>query len=126
MIKRHWPILVALLLIIISIILGILASNATDSGDVIFLAAIIFMFLLPLAGAVNGGWYGWKLRSPLKWLLAPAVYLCICLFFIASDLISGASGDMGAFWSIGLFTGIACLAAEAIASLIAWLVRRNK
>lgn len=127
MIKQHWPILFAILMVIISIILGAVALHSTDTGEVILVGVIIYMFLLPLAGAVIGGWYGWKLRSPLKWLIAPAAYLGVVLYLIVEDLISGAdSMDIGASLSVGLFTGIACIAVEAISSAVALLVRKNK
>lgn len=127
MIKKHWPILFAILVVMISIILGIVASQSTDTGVAIAAGVISWMFLFPLAGALLGGWYGWKLRSPLKWLLAPAVYLGVVLYLIAESLIVGADlTDVGDFLFIALFTGIACLAVEAVSSAIAWLARRNK
>ena len=127
MVKKHWPILFAMLIVIICIIFMVIASKSTDTGVGIVVAVAIFMYLLPLAGAVNGGWYGWRLRSPLKWLLAPAVYLCVCLYLIIEDLaLSGGSIDLGTDMSIGLITGIACLVVEVITSIIAWAVRKNK
>jgi len=75
MIKKHWPVLFAILVVIISIILGIVASHSTDAGVAIAAGVIAWMFLFPLAGALMGGWYGWRVKTPLKWLLAPAVYL---------------------------------------------------
>ena len=124
--KNHWPLLFAALALIVSIILGIAASNSTDTGVAIAVGVIIFMFLLPLAGAVIGGWYGWRISSPLKWMLAPAVYVATVLYLIIGDLISDAgSVDIGSDCSVGLFTGIACLCVEIIASIIAWLVRRK-
>lgn len=127
MIKKHWPVLFAILVVIISIILGIVASHSTDAGVAIAVGVISWMFLFPLAGALIGGWYGWRLRSPLKWLLAPAVYLGVVLYLIAESLVVGADAmDLGAFLSIALFTGIACLAVEAVSSAIAWMARRKK
>ena len=127
MIRKHWPVLFTALAVIISVIIGIAASNSSDTGYAILAGVVIFMFLFPLAGAVIGGWYGWRIRSPLKWLLAPAVYLGTVFYLAAEDLLSGA-GFMGmdTYWSVCSFTGIACLAAEIIAGFIAWLVRRNK
>ena len=85
------------------------------------------MFLFPLAGAVLGGWYGWTLKSPWKWLLAPAAYLGVVLYLVAVDLIVDTGYiDIGSYLSIGLFTGIACLAVEAITSVIAWLANKRK
>ena len=127
MIKKHWPVLFAILVVIISIILGIVASNSTDAGVAIAAGVISWMFLFPLAGTLMGGWYGWRVKTPLKWLLAPAVYLGVVLYLIAESLIFGAdSMDLGAFLGIASFTGIACLAVEAVSCAIAWLVRRNK
>ena len=127
MIKKHWPVVFAILTVIISIILGIVASHSTDAGVAIAAGVISWMFLFPLAGALIGGWYGWKMRTPLKWLLAPAVYLGVVLYLIIESLIVGAdSMDLGAFLSIALFTGIACLAVEAVSSAIAWLSRRKQ
>ena len=127
MIKKHWPILFAILTIIVSIILGIVASHSTDAGVAIAAGVMIFMFLFPLAGAVIGGWYGWRLRTPLKWLLAPAVYVGVVLYLVVEDLIySSGAIDLGAYWTVGSLTGIACLAVEVATSAIAWLVRRNK
>jgi len=54
MIRKHWPILFAIAAVIISIILGIVASNSTDTGVAILIGFIIFMFLFPLAGALIG------------------------------------------------------------------------
>jgi hypothetical protein len=34
--------------------------------------------------------------------------------------------DLGTYWSVGSFTGIAALVVEAVTSAIAWLVRRNR
>ena len=91
MIKRHWPVLFAILAVIISIILGIVASQSIDAGVAIAAGVISWMFLFPLAGALIGGWYGWKMRTPLKWLLAPAVYLSVIMYLIVESLIVGAS-----------------------------------
>lgn len=127
MIKKHWPVVFAILVLIISIILGIVASHSTDAGVAIAAGVISWMFLFPLAGALMGGWYGWKLRSPLKWLLAPAAYLGVVLYLIVESLIVSAdSMDLGAFLGIASFTGIACLAVEAVSSAIAWMARKNK
>ncbi len=126
MIRKHWPILFAIAAVIISIILGIVASNATDTGVAIFAGLVIFMFLFPLAGALIGGWYGWTIQSPLKWIAAPAVYLAVVLFLAAADLVTGGAMNLGTYWSVGSFTGIAALVVEAAASAIAWLVRRNR
>ena len=127
MIKKHWPILFAIAAVIAGIILGIVASNSTDTGVAILVGVIIFMFLFPLAGAVIGGWYGWRVCSPIKWIAAPAVYLGVVVYLAAADLLSGAGAmDMGTYWSIGSFTGIAALAVEAVSSAIAWLARRNR
>ena len=117
----------AIAAVIISIILGIVASNSTDTGVAILIGVVIFMFLFPLAGALIGGWYGWRVRSPLKWIAAPAVYLGVVLCLAAADLLAGiGSMDLGAYWSVGSFTGIAALVVEAVTSAIAWLARRNK
>ena len=126
MIRKHWPILFAIAAVIISIILGIVASNSTDTGVAILIGVIIFMFLFPLAGALIGGWYGWIIQSPVKWVAAPAVYLAVVLFLAAADLLTGGSMDLGTYWSVGSFTGIAALVVEAVTSAIAWLVRRNR
>ena len=114
-------------MIIVSIILGIVASHSTDTGVAIAAGVMIYMFLFPLAGAVIGGWYGWRLRTPLKWLLAPAVYVGVVLYLVVEDLIySSGAIDLGAYWTVGSLTGIACLAVEVASSIIAWLARRNK
>ena len=127
MIRKHWPVLVTALAVIISVIIGIAASNSSDTGYAILAGVVIFMFLFPLAGAVIGGWYGWRVRSPIKWIAAPAVYLGVVVYLAASDLLSGAGAmDMGTYWSIGSFAGIAALAVEAVSSAIAWLARRNR
>ena len=127
MIKKHWPVLLAILVVIISIILGIVASNSTDTGVAILVGVICWMYLFPIASAVIGGWYGWRIRSPLKWLLAPAAYLGFILYMVLEQLISGAGPiDLGAYLIVGSFTGIACLAVELVTSVIAWLARRNK
>lgn len=126
MIKRHWPVLFAILVVIISIILGIVASHSTDAGVAIAAGVISWMFLFPLAGALIGGWYGWRMGTPLKWLLAPAVYLGTFLYLVLESLAYGAGVDAGAYLGIASFTGIACLFVEAATSVIAWLARRNK
>ena len=126
MMKNHWPVVFAILVVIISIILGIAASNSTDAGVAILVGVICWMFLFPLAGAAIGGWYGWRIRSPLKWLLAPAAYLGFLLYMIAWQLISGVGSiDMKSYLIVGSLTGIACLAVEVATSVIAWLKRRN-
>ena len=127
MMKKHWPILFAIAAVIFSVILAVAATNSTDTGVAIFFGVAIFMFLFPLTGAVMGGWYGWTIRSPLKWLLAPAAYLAIILYLVVEDLIlSSGSVDITSYLSVGLFTGVACLAVEAVTSVIAWLARKNK
>lgn len=127
MIKKHWPVLFAILMVIISIILGIGASQSADAGAAIAVGVIIFMFLFPLAGAVIGGWYGWRLQTPLKWLLAPVAYLGVILYLVIEGLIySAESADVGAYATIGILTGIACLAVEIASSAIAWMAKRNK
>ena len=127
MMKKHWPVLFAIAAVIISIILGIVASNSTDTGVAILIGVVIFMFLFPLAGALIGGWYGWRVQSPVKWIAAPAVYLGVVLCLAAADLAAGIeSMDLGAYWSVGSFTGIATLVVEAVTSAIAWLARRNR
>ena len=113
-------------MVIISIILGIVASRSTDAGVAIAAGVISWMFLFPLAGALIGGWYGWRMRRPLKWLLAPAVYLGVFLYLVFESLAFGAGVDASAYLGIASFTGIACLAVEAVTSVIAWLARRNK
>jgi hypothetical protein len=62
----------------------------------------------------------------VKWVAAPAVYLAVVLFLAAADLLTGGSMDLGTYWSVGSFTGIAALVVEAVTSAIAWLVRRNR
>ena len=127
MMKKHWPLLFTILVVIISIILGVTASNSTDTGVAIVFGVITFMFLFPLAGAVLGGWYGWKMKSPWKWLLAPAVYLGVILYLIIMDLVNGAGmTTIGSNFTISAFAGITCLVVEAIVSFVAWLVRRNR
>ena len=127
MIKKHWPVFFAALMVIFSIIAAVAASHSTDTGVAIAAGFIIFMFLMPLAGAVIGGWYGWRLRSPLKWLLIPAAFLGIFVYLLVWDLTSGSGlSGMDAYLSIGAFTGVACLVAMVIASAVAWLVRRKK
>ncbi len=126
MIRKYWPLFIAIAVVITSIILGVIASKSTDTGEVIFAGVIIFMFLLPLAGVLFGAWCGWEIRSPLKWAAAPAAYLAVAVCLVASDLVTGAQEmDLSGSCSVASFTGIAALAAEAVASLIAWLVRRK-
>lgn len=126
MIKKHWPILFTILMVVISIALGIAASHSTDTGYAIAVGVVIFMVLFPLAGAVLGGWYGWRIRSPLKWLLAPAAFLGVCLFLLATDLITGSgSMEIDTYGGVSSPTGAACLAAEAVAAVISWAVRRR-
>ena len=127
MIKKHWPILFTILMVIICIVFAIAASNSTDTGYAILAGVVIYMVLLPLSGAVIGGWYGWRIRSPLKWLLAPAAFLGACMFLLATDLISGSGAiETDTYASVSSFTGIACLATEVIAGVISRLVRRTK
>ncbi len=127
MIKKHWPVFTAILVLIISMILEFAASKSTDTGVVIFVGLVIYMLLLPVAGALIGGWYGWMIRSPLKWLLAPAVYLGTVLYLLAEGLLLGAgSMDAASLLSVGSFTGLACLIVEIVSSAVSWLVRRKK
>lgn len=127
MIKKHWPVLFAILVLVISIILGIVAVHSTDAGVAILVGVISWMFLFPLAGAALGGWYGWRISSPLKWLLAPVTYAGVVLYMVVEDLIAGAgSMDIGSSLTVGSLTGITCLAVELVTSVIAWLARRNK
>ena len=127
MLKTHWPLLFAIAAVIISIILGIVAYNSADTGVGIFVGVIIFMFLFPLAGALIGGWYGWRVHSPLKWIAAPAVYLGAGLLLVALDLVNGNGlTGLSSNLSVSSFTGIAALVVEAATSAIAWLARRNK
>ena len=126
MIKNHWPILFAILVVIISIIIGISASNSTDTGYAIAGGLVIFMFLFPLAGAVLGGWYGWRSRTPLKWILAPVAFVGVFLFLLAADLISGSGSiELDTNGTISSITGIVCLIVEAIASVIRRLVKKS-
>ena len=127
MLKTHWPLLFAIAAVIISIILGIVAYNSADTGVGIFVGVIIFMFLFPLAGALIGGWYGWRVHSPLKWIAAPAVYLGAGLLLVALDLVNGNGlTGLSSNLSVSSFTGIAALVVAAATSAIAWLARRNK
>ena len=126
MVRKHWPVLFTIMVLVISIILGIVASHSADAGVAILIGVISWMFLFPLAGALLGGWYGWRVRSPFKWLLAPATYAGVILYLIAEDLIAGSgSMDIGSSLSIGSLTGIACLAVELVSSVIAWLAGRK-
>lgn len=127
MIKTHWPILFAIAAVIISIILGIVAYNSADTGVGIFVGVIVFMFLFPLAGALIGGWYGWRVHSPLKWIAAPAVYLGAVLFLFAVDLVNGNGlTGLSSNLSVSSFTGIAALVVEAATSAIAWMAKRKR
>ncbi len=127
MIKKHWPVVFAVLVVIVSAILGIYASNSTDAGVAIVVGVIIFLLLLPLAGAVIGAWYGWRIRSPRKWLLAPAVFLGVILLLAAGDLLSGSEPmEADTYLYTGSITGIVCLAAEAVLSAIARLAGRSR
>ena len=127
MMKRHWPILFAILVVIISTSLAIAASNSTDTGVVILVGVITYMFLFPAAGAVIGGWYGWRIRSPLKWLLAPGVCLAFFLYLAAEDLIYGTgSVEPGTYLSLASLTGMACLVVEVIASAVSRLAGKKK
>ncbi len=127
MIKTHWPILFAIAAVIISIILGIVAYNSADTGVGIFVGVIVFMFLFPLAGALIGGWYGWRVHSPLKWTAAPAVYLGAVLFLFSVDLVNGNGlTGLSSNLSVSSFTGIAALVVEAATSAIAWMAKRKR
>lgn len=124
---NHWPVLLTIIVLLVSILLWITAATATDTGVAIAMGLLLYMFLFPACGIALGFWYGARLRSPAKWLLAPAAYLGSCLYTIIVDLIANPGNvDLVTCWSAGIFTGIACLASLAVASCVAWIVRKNR
>ena len=106
--RKHWPVVFALLAVVVSIILAVFAYRSTDAGYAIFTSVITFMFLFPLAGALIGAWYGWRLRSWKKWLIPPAVYGCVVLYMVLAGLILRKYGRIvvGAIELLSLFGGL--------------------
>ena len=125
MIRKHWPVVFAVLAILISVVLVVFAYHSTDSGYAIFASVITFIFLLPLAGAVIGGWYGWRIHSLKKWLLPFAVYAGVILYMMIAGLILRADMfDADSYLTLGALPGLTGLVAEIVASVIAWVVKR--
>ena len=127
MLKKHWPVVFAFFAVIVSIILAVFAYRSTDAGYAILTSVITFMFLFPLAGVLSGAWYGWRLRSWMKWLIPPAVYGCVVLYMVLAGLILGADlFDAESYLTLGALPALSCLAAELAASVIAWAVNRAR
>lgn len=127
MLKKHWPVLFAVLAIIVSIVLAVFAYNSTDAGNAIFAGVITFMFLFPLAGALIGAWYGWRLPRLTKWLIPFAVYGCVILYMVILGLIFRADMfDVESCLTLGVLPALVCLAAEIVAGMIAWAVKRTR
>lgn len=125
--KKHWPLCFAILMILISCGLALFAYNSTDTGYAILASAVTFMFLFPLAGALIGGWYGWKMQSPLKWLLPFAVLAGVILYMLIGDLVFQADTlDISSYFTLGALPCLACLLTEGIAGIIARLIRNRK
>ncbi len=125
MIRKHWPVVFAVLAILISVVLVVFAYHSTDAGYAIFASVITFIFLFPLAGAVIGSWYGWRILSPKKWFLPFAVCAGIILYMITVGLILRADMfDADSYLTLGALPGLTCLVAEIVASVIAWVVKR--
>ena len=127
MLKKHWPVLFAVFAIIVSIVLDVLAYHSTDTGNAIFAGVITFLFLFPLAGALIGAWYGWRLPQPKKWLIPFAVYVCVILYMVMIGLIFRADMfDVESSLTLGVLPALVCLASEIAASMIAWAVKRMR
>ncbi len=127
MLKKHWPVLFAVLAIIVSVVLDVIAYHSTDAGNAIFAGVITFMFLFPLAGALIGAWYGWRLPQLTKWLIPFAVYGCVILYMVMIGLIFRADMfDVESCLTLGVLPALVCLAAEIVAGMIAWAVRRTR
>ena len=127
MLKKHWPVLFAVFAVIVSIVLDVLAYHSTDTGNAIFAGVITFMFLFPLAGALIGAWYGWRLPQPKKWLIPFAVYVCVILYMVMIGLIFRADMfDVESSLTLGVLPALVCLASEIAASMIAWAVKRMR
>ena len=127
MLKKHWPVLFAVFAVIVSIVLDVLAYHSTDTGNAIFAGVITFLFLFPLAGALIGAWYGWRLPQPKKWLIPFAVYVCVILYMVMIGLIFRADMfDVESCLTLGVFPALVCLGAEIVAGMIAWAVKRMR
>lgn len=125
MIKKHWPVLFSLLAVLISVILMLIAINSTDTGYAILAMVTTFMFLFPLSSALVGGWYGWKMSSPRKWILPSIVYAgTIVYLFMWNVLTQSDLLEIDSYMLIGIPSCLACLIAEIILSIIVKI--RNK
>ena len=127
MLKKHWPVLFSFIAILVSIILADIAYHSTDTGYAILTSVVTFMFLFPLAGALIGAWYGWRMRSWKRWLIPPVMFGCVVLYMVLAGLILGADlFDAESYLTLGALPTLSCLTIEIAVSVIAWAVNRAR
>ena len=83
--------------------------------------------LIPSCWCTDGRLVRLESQNTAEMAVGSGSILGVVLYLIAESLVFGAdSMNLGAFLGVASFTGIACLAVEAVSCVIAWLARRNK
>ncbi|MCR5395848.1 MAG: hypothetical protein K6E64_00115 [Lachnospiraceae bacterium] len=83
--KSHWPIILMLAAFVYCIYEWLVGASE-DTGGVIAFYIVGFGIILPLCSLILSAWYGYRLRSGKKWLIAIAcVTPCIIMTIICGD-----------------------------------------
>ena len=111
--KAHWPLLLFLAAMVYCVYEWVVNASS-DTGGVIAFYIIGFGLVLPLCSLILSAWYGYRLRSRSKWLIAVGCAIpCIIMTVICGDfkfwenwqmeLLSVVAGLIGMLIGSGLW-----------------------
>ena len=85
-IKDNWPVLLMLAASVYCIYEWV-TNASSDAGGVIVFFIVCFGIIMPICSLVVALWYGYRLRSRFKWLIAFACCIpCIVIRMISSGI----------------------------------------
>lgn len=117
---RHWPIILMALATIVCAVEWF-GPGQDDTGAAIVVYFVGFILLLPLCSFILSIWYGYRLRSLLKWIITlacglPSIFL---VGIVTKDY------KFWTYWQIGLYSLAAALLGMLIGNGI-WKLRKLK
>ena len=118
--KKHWPVILMAVIWICSCI-DFRWIGATD-GDALGFSILFFGILMPLCSLTLSVWYGYRIRSPRKWLITIGCGIAGML------IVTVSTGDYEIWYyrDFGLWNLILSLAGMAVGSLIYRIRNRTK
>ena len=118
-IKEHWPVLLYIIAVLVSIIQWVVNASSDTGGSVIFYI-MVFCILLPMCAFISSVWYGYRLRNKTKWLIPLA---CICPIIIITFVMGSFK-----FWEnylVMILSVVVALVGMLIGSAL-WKTRKTE